>query len=134
VLRAQEGSSAPEIPKWRFNAISTYSFDQGTLKGGYVGGAYRWEDRRILGYQYNQTKDVLDISKPWYGPTEKHFDLWFGYSRKITKKVNWRAQVNLRNVGESDNLVPVSLQPDGTKALSRIAEGMTWQLSNTFEF
>ena len=134
VLRNQEGSSAPELAPWRFNVISTYSFDKGTLKGGYVGGAYRWEDKRILGYQYSAAIDSLDISKPWYGPTDKHFDLWFGYSRKITKKVNWRGQVNLRNVGESVGLVPVSLQPDGSKGLSRISEGMTWQLTNTFEF
>jgi outer membrane receptor protein involved in Fe transport len=134
VLRAQEGSSAPELPPWRFNLITTYSFDGGVLKGGYVGGAYRWEDKRILGYQYNQTTDTLDISKPWYGPTDKHFDLWFGYSRKITKKINWRGQINLRNVGEDVGLVAVSLQPDGTRGLSRIREGMTWQLTNTFEF
>ncbi len=134
VLRNQEGSSAPELAPWRFNVITTYSFDKGALKGGYVGGAYRWEDKRILGYQYSAAIDTLDISKPWYGPTDKHFDLWFGYSRKITKKINWRGQVNLRNVGESVGLVPVTLQPDGTKGLSRIQEGMTWQLTNTFEF
>lgn len=134
VLRAQEGSAAPELAPWRFNVISTYSFDEGRFKGGYVGGAYRWEDKRILGYQYNKTTDALDISKPWYGPTDKHFDLWFGYSRKIAKNINWRTQVNLRNVGESTSLVPVSLQPDGTKGLSRISEGMSWQWTNTFEF
>jgi outer membrane receptor protein involved in Fe transport len=134
VLRAQEGSSAPELAPWRFNVISTYGFEEGRLKGGYIGGAYRWEDKRILGYQYDPANDILDISKPWYGPTDKHFDLWFGYSRKITDRISWRSQVNLRNVGESTGLVPVSLQPDGTKGLSRISEGMTWQWTNTFEF
>lgn len=134
VLRNQEGSSAPELAPWRFNVISTYAFDGGALKGGYIGGAYRWEDKRILGYQYSPQLDTLDISKPWYGPTDKHFDLWVGYSRKLTKKINWRAQINMRNVGESVNLVPVSLQPDGSRGLSRISEGMTWQLTNTFEF
>ncbi len=134
VLRNQEGSAAPELAPWRFNLISTYSFAQGDLKGAYVGGAYRWEDKRILGYQYSVALDTLDISKPWYGPSDKHFDMWVGYSRKITKKINWRGQVNIRNVGESTGLVPVSIQPDGTKGLSRISEGMSWQLTNTFEF
>jgi outer membrane receptor protein involved in Fe transport len=134
VLRNQEGSSAPELAPWRFNLISTYGFSEGFLKNSYVGGAFRWEDKRILGYQYSPTIDSLDISKPWYGPTDKHLDIWLGHSRKITKKINWRVQLNLRNVGESVNLVPVSLQPDGTKGLSRISEGMTWQLTNTFEF
>jgi hypothetical protein len=48
--------------------------------------------------------------------------------------VNWRVQLNLRNVGESANLVPVTMNPDGSVALSRISEGMTWFLTNTFEF
>jgi len=134
VLQNQAGSQAPELAPWRFNLISTYSFAQGDLKGSYVGGAYRWEGKRILGYQYSAAIDSLDISKPWYGPTDKHIDLWVGYGRKITKKINWRAQINLRNVAESTKLVPVSLQPDGTKGLSRISEGMSWQLTNTFEF
>lgn len=134
VLRNQEGSAAPELAPWSFNLINTYSFDEGRLKGGYIGGAYRWQDKKILGYQYSTALDTLDISKPWYGPSDKHFDLWFGYSRKLTNKINWRGQVNIRNVGEKVGLVPVSLQPDGSKGLSRISEGMTWQLSNTFEF
>ena len=134
VLQNQAGSQAPELAPWRFNAISTYSFNQGNLKGAYVGGAYRWEGKRILGYQYKASIDSLDISKPWYGPSDSHVDMWVGYSRKLTKRVNWRGQVNIRNLGESTHLVPVSLQPDGTKGLSRISEGMTWQLTNTFEF
>jgi len=134
VLRAQEGGAAPELAPWRFNLITTYSFDGERLKGAYVGGAYRWEDKRILGYQYSPTVDSVDVTKPWYGPTDKHFDLWFGYSRKLGKRISWRGQVNIRNVGEDADLVPVTLQPDGTKGLSRITEGMTWQLTNTFEF
>jgi hypothetical protein len=134
VLKAQLGSSAPEVAPWRFNVISNYNFDQGFLRGVNAGIAYRWEDKRILGYQYDATTDVLDISKPWHGPTDDHFDLWVGYQRKLNKHVDWRIQLNLRNVGESVHLSPVNIQPDGRVALSRIQEGMTWQISNTFRF
>ena len=134
VLKGQSGQQAPEVPQWRMNVVSTYGFDHGALKGGYVGGAYRWEDRRILGYHYNKTTDTLDVTAPWYGPTDSHIDLWAGYSFKVVKKVNWRVQLNLRNLGEHNGLVPVTIQPDGSIALSRIKEGMTWQLTNTFEF
>ncbi len=134
VLKNQQGSSAPEIPEWRFNLASTYNFDRGPLNGLYVGGAYRWEDRRILGYKYSTALDTLDITQPWYGPTDDHFDFWAGYSFKFMKRYNWRAQLNLRNVGEKAHLVPVTMQPDGSVALSRIAEGMTWQLTNVISF
>ncbi len=134
VLKAQTGSQAPEVPKWRFNLISTYTFDHGAIKGAYAGGAYRWEDRRILGYHYDAKTDLLNVTQPWYGPTDSHVDLWAGYGFKLTKQVHWRIQLNLRNVGEHAGLVPVTMQPDGSIALSRIKEGMTWQLTNTFEF
>lgn len=134
VLQAQLGSAAPEIAPWRFNAVTNYNFDSGALKNVNAGLAYRWEDRRILGYEYDSVKDVLDISKPLHGPTEDHIDLWVGYHRKLTKKINWRVQLNLRNVAESTHLVPVNMQPDGSIALSRIQEGMSWQLTNTFSF
>jgi len=134
VLQAQLGSAAPEIAPWRFNAVTNYNFDSGMLRNVNAGLAYRWEDRRILGYEYDKVKDVLDISKPLHGPTEDHIDLWVGYHRKLTKDINWRVQLNLRNVAESTKLVPVNMQPDGSIALSRIQEGMVWQLTNTFSF
>lgn len=137
-FKSQEGSNAPEIAPWRFNAVSTYNFNEGRLKGSWVGGAYRWEDKRVLGYRFDptigNTGGALDITKPWYGESDSHFDLWFGHSRKISEKINWRIQANIRNVGESTKLVPVSINPDGTTAFSRIQEGMVWQLTNTFEF
>jgi outer membrane receptor protein involved in Fe transport len=138
VLKNQIGTSAPEVPEWRFNAVTNYNFSRGIIKGSNVGLAYRWEDSRILGYQLERVNNVLtgelDIKKPWYGPTEDHIDLWVGYGRQLSRKVGWRIQLNLRNVGEKAHLVPVNMQPDGSVALSRIAEGQVWQLTNTFNF
>ncbi|WP_415909024.1 TonB-dependent receptor plug domain-containing protein [Oleiharenicola sp. Vm1] len=134
VLQAQLGSAAPEISPWRFNAVTNYNFREGWLKDFNAGLAYRWEDKRILGYSYDKTKDVLDIDRPLYGPTDDHFDFWVGYQRKLSPKVGWRVQLNVRNAFEKTHLVPVNLQPDGSVALSRIQEGMIWQVTNTFTF
>ena len=134
VLLAQQGSNAPEIAPWRYNLVSTYNIDHGAMKGGYFGGAFRFEQARVLGYQYSATLGAIDVKKPLYGPDDKHVDLWFGYSRKLTTKINWRIQANLRSVGEKTKLVPVSINPDGATAFSRIQAGMGWQLTNTFEF
>lgn len=133
-LKGQIGSSAPEVSPWRFNMVNNYSFNEGAFKGVNIGMGYRWEDKRVLGYQYDPANDILDINKPWYGDAEDHIDLWAGYGRNLNDKIHWRIQLNLRNVGESVGLTPVSAQPDGTIALSRIQEGMTWTLSNTFKF
>lgn len=133
-LMAKIGRPADEIAPWRFNVVSTYSFTEGMLKGVSVGGGYRWEDRRILGYQYDAAADALDIDKPWKSGTDDHFDLWVGYTRQLNDDVNWRIQLNARNVFEDAHLVPIYIQPDGTTGYSRIAEGTSWFLTNTFTF
>jgi hypothetical protein len=137
--QAQVGQTAPDLPKWNINIVTTYDFDRGPLKGVIVGGAFRDEGRRILGYQYNQTLNSgnggLDITEPWYGPTDAHVDLWLGYQHRVyANKVNWRIQLNLTNVGEATHLVPAQYEPDGSLALARIENGMEWALTNSFDF
>jgi len=134
VLKKQQGSSAPEVSPWRFNGVATYSVDRGPLKGSWIGGAYRWEDKRVLGYKYDNSIGTIDIESPFYGPSEDHIDVWVGYGRKITSKIDWSIQLNVRNLFESKKLVPVTIQPDGNPSAYRIAEGMSWQLTNTFKF
>ena len=134
VILSNEGRMVPELAEWRFNGVTNYRFDEGTLKGASIGGAVRWEGERILGYELNSDATTLDVTKPWKGGDTLHFDLFLGYSRKLTDEVDWRIQLNVRNVGESDSLVPVSKQPDGSTAFYRIQEGMSWQVTNTFTF
>jgi len=134
LLRAQIGQMQPDLPPYKVNVISNYNFDHGVLKGANAGVAYRWEDRRILGYQYNATTTALDVTRPWKGPSDSHLDLWVGYSRKLTNGVDWNIQLNLRNVGEKNKIIPASMEPDGSVALYRIQYGMLASLTNTFSF
>src|SRR5262249_14257751 len=134
------GARAAELRPWRYNFITNYGFDKGFLKGANAGLAYRWQDAQILGYGITTTtvagvKDTkMDVNKPIYGTSEDSFDLWLGYQRKLTKKLDWRIQLNMRNVGEKPHLVAISVEPDGTPAAQRIEEGMVWSLTNTFSF
>lgn len=82
----------------------------------------------------NSTHDNLDINKPYWSKSESYLDLWAGYERKVSDKVNWRIQLNLGSVGTKPRLIPYSVQPDGSPAQYRIQEGMTWSLTNTFSF
>jgi hypothetical protein len=139
---ALTGADQPEMRKYHFNVISNYTFDHGVAKGLNVGGAYRWESKSILGYgthladvQYwDQKQWIADITQPIYGPTDAHFDAWIGYSHKLSSKIDWRIQLNLRNVGEKVHLVKVAVEPDGTTAQSRILNGQTVELSTKFSF
>ncbi|OIQ98030.1 ferrichrome-iron receptor precursor [mine drainage metagenome] len=129
------GKMVPEMAPWRFNLITNYTFpDSGRLKGFNVGIGYRWEEKHILGYALNATMDNLDVDKPYWSPSYDYVDAWMGYQRKISHDLTWRIQLNMRNIGRGPQLVPISVQPDGSPAGFRIQEGMTWTVTNTFSF
>jgi outer membrane receptor protein involved in Fe transport len=133
-LKLQEGTTADEVRKWRFNVITNYSFHEGFLKGAGVGAAYRWMDRVVIGYPV-LAGGTYDLSKPYYGPSEDAFDLWLSYTHKLTAKIDWKIQLNVRNVFANNKVIPISVQPDGeTWGMVRIAPAREWMLTNTFTF
>ncbi len=155
----EQGHEAPEVSPWRLNLVTTYQIDHGIAKGVFFGGGLRIEAGRIIGYAFDSTfKNVnsslaayqpnpttgmnplgltlggLNINKTFMSSSEHHVDLWVGYNKKITRDINWRIALNLKNFGEKDRLVAARINPDGAIALERIEEGMGWQLTNTFSF
>ena len=70
-------------------------------------------------------------------PVESGLHRWLGFYRalpRLFKKVDWRVQANIRNLGESAHLVPITVLPTGEGAAYRIADGMSWEITNTFKF
>jgi len=139
----KEGQTNPEVRQWRFNLINNYSWSEGMLKGWFVGGAVRWQDKAAIGYAIKTVTDALgtsyfeDITRPYYGPAETNYDVWVGDTRKLklgSKSVNWKVQLNVRNLGVGNKLIPVAANPDGSYGTYRIAEPQTITLTNTFEF
>ena len=136
-MKLNEGSSAAEIRKWRYNVITNYSFSEGRLKGVGVGGSYRWQDKVGIGYPtlISGTGASFDFANPYYGPSEHAIDLWASYGHKVTNKVNWKIQLNIRNAFAKDGLIPVSIEPDGkTWAGVRVKPNQEWFVTNTFSF
>jgi len=138
---ALTGSNQPEVREWRFNGVTNYKFDQGFLRGLNIGGAFRWEDKPTLGFGIHnadigegQTLWIADVNQRLRGEADEHFDFWIGYERKLTDKVNWHLQLNVRNVGENTKLVPITLQPNGDVAQSRIQAGQSFELSTKLSF
>lgn len=136
-VRFQEesiGFQAPELRPWHGSFITNYSFSGDKFKGINIGGAMRYQDKQILGYGLKDDESGLDVEKPIYGDTETRIDAWIGYEKSLSKKVDWRIQINFRNIGEDVSLTPISANPNGTIAAQRITEGMTWSVTNTFRF
>ena len=129
---------ATEIREWRFNVVTNYRFAQNSrLKGWSLGGALRWEDDVAIGFPvYNDAKlgVVLDTMNPYYGPTEMNVDGWLGYERALGKKLRWKIQVNVRNLLDDDDLIPVIANPDGSIPVVRITNGRTWEARYTLMF
>ncbi|HEY1111348.1 MAG TPA: TonB-dependent receptor plug domain-containing protein [Opitutaceae bacterium] len=134
---ATEGAPSNELREWRWNAVTNYTFaNDGKLKGFSVGGGVRWQDKVAYGFPIINDPTfgiVPDVRNPYYGPTDTSFDAWIGYGRKF-KKVAWRVQLNVRNIGVGDELIPVGAQPDGSVNSWRIRETQSFSLRNTFTF
>jgi len=136
--KLQEGTNVPELRKWRWNAITNYEFDHSWLKGVNVGGGVRYESSIVIGYKPipgATASDIsFDIANPYMGPSETNFDLWLGYSRKIWRNMDWSIQLNVRNVGVGDELIPITTEPDGSIATYRIRSPQSWTVTNTIRF
>jgi hypothetical protein len=139
IYRLKDGAGVSELRPWRVNLVTSYIFPRGRLKNLKIGGAYRWQGHEVLGYPVfanaNPTStQVYDFAHPYLGPTGRNIDFWIGYEKKIDPKHTWRVQLNVNNAFAKKDLIPVSVEPDGTPAISRIPEGMVWSVTNSISF
>ena len=144
----REGALLDEVREWRFNLMANYRFDDDSaLKGWAVGGAYRWQDEVGVGFRNSTATGaelgvdgldeigVVDVTQPLYGPSEENLDLWFNYSRKIfDDKVDWKIQLNIRNVLDNDDLIITQKSADDVPSRIRIMNPINFRLSSTFSF
>ncbi len=134
-----EGRPTAEQREWRFNLVTNYQFREGKLNGFSFGGAARWQDDSAAGFPvfFDETLGFYqpDVENPWRDETDLAIDLTFGYRKKIGD-VDWRLQLNLRNVHNWDNTdVDITrFQPDGRPARARFAPPRQILLTNTFRW
>ncbi len=134
---AEQGTVVPENRLWHVNLITNYDFTQGALKGWSVGGAMRYQSAMTLAYKPIQQPTYIeyDLSSPYRDKALTDFDVWVGYRRKLwNNKVDWHAQLNVSNIGVGNELLPVTVQPDGTPAAWRIRPRQQIFFTNTFRF
>ena len=139
LAKLNEGSDAPEIRKWHANFVNNYSFNEGRLKGSYVGGAARYMSGKIVGYPVidnleGQTDFIWEISNPYLSDPETRIDFWIGHRRKLTDALDWKVQLNITDAFADDELIPINVQPDGSYGALRIPPSTSWFITNTFMF
>jgi hypothetical protein len=134
---ALQNSDVPELRPWHFNIVNNYSFQEGSLKGLNVGASYRWQQASTTGFPVISDANgvhVYDIKHPYKGKSDDAIDLWIGYKKRLTTRIDWRVQLNVRNLLANKSLIPVTVQPDGSPGAYRIPEPRGITLTNTFEF
>jgi hypothetical protein len=137
-VSARDNSVLPEVIKWRANLMTNYTVAAGRFKGLGFGGAYRWQDKAGAGYPsyFDPTLGIYRIraDQPLYAPASDRVDAWISYERRLRHGWNWRVQLNVRNLVDSDALIPIYINPNGEVASVRVPEGRRWELSSRFEF
>lgn len=139
-LRGKDGTVSLEQRKERINLISTYSFlDESRFKGLTVGGALRWQSEIATGYETEVNDGVVTpiVSKPFLGPDELNGDAWISYERQLglrDRPIDWKIQLNVRNLIGGDDYIPVVTNPDGTVAVVRNPPTREVFLTNSFSF
>jgi hypothetical protein len=138
-LLAQEGAVSAEQRKWRANLVTNYRFANDTILEGFsVGTGVRWQGKYALGYPTSFRPDgsvFVDIANPYWSDDDLNVDAWLGYTRKIYHgRINWRVQLNVRNLIGDPDPIAITVQPDGSPAVTRLPPERRVFLTNTFEF
>jgi hypothetical protein len=148
-IRLSEGRLNNNIRKYRFTATTRYAFTRGAMQGVFVGGNYAWRSAAVVGYPVTTITDnpfllpgvagsalsVSDINRPYFGGPLTNFDAFFGYSRRLMEgKVNWRLQINVRNVLNRNDLLVQRALTTGEGAVFTVQDPRSVIITNTFSF
>ena len=138
----QDGIPTIEQRKWRFSINTSYRFGRNNdmvpdwLGDFTVGGGYRWQDKVGIGFGISPDEFggfALDPNKPFWGPKQDFLDLFFRSKYDLSDKYGLTVQLNIKDVFDNDDLVPIFANPDSTKVY-RFLPGRVVSLSGTIEF
>ncbi|HSH09459.1 MAG TPA: TonB-dependent receptor [Oceanipulchritudo sp.] len=132
LIQSLEGRSNPFIRNLRFNVNFMYRFKEGKYRGSAIGGAFRWREAPLLSYGPRELNGVetIDLTKPLYGEKEYYLDLTFRYKLRS----NWAMRrwavvsLNIRNVFDRDDPIPVEINVDGQPTSLARVEGIQFVL------
>jgi outer membrane receptor protein involved in Fe transport len=140
---ANEGKPRTQVRKYRWNAVTNYSFTEGRLKNFHVGGGVRWEDKASIGFygkapstlpgSFNGVILELDPARPIWDKARYYFDATVGYRMRFGDKIRANLQLNVRNLFEDGRLQAVGANPDGSIYAYRIIDPRRFIFSASFD-
>ncbi|MEX0330057.1 MAG: TonB-dependent receptor plug domain-containing protein [Puniceicoccaceae bacterium] len=133
------GQPSPEVAEWTWNLITNYNFTEGRLKGFNIGGSIQYRDAAAIGYGLKDGSETeSDFNKVIYGEDYTRVQLWLGYRKKNLRlfdtTVDWSIRLNIRNLLNDRDLIPIQANPDGQVTGVRIGEPRVFEIVNTFSF
>lgn len=127
-------------PEWSTNVITSYDLSSSSrLRGISVGASANIRGPTVIGFAETAT-GVAIADRPYYAKEFVSTGAWITYRRKLFNKVNWRLQLNVRNVLDENKLFPHRAvdRRDGTGrkdvVIYRLNEPRTFVLTSTFSF
>ncbi|MDO8544848.1 MAG: hypothetical protein Q7S40_30760 [Opitutaceae bacterium] len=146
-MKQADGQKVENGRDWRVNLVSRYTFTEGAARGGFVGAGYRFRSPQVLGYRASLVANEFPLpgapaqvlvpsrEAPIEGDVLSEAELFLGYSRRFGKRVNWRIQLNIRNVlDDQDPLEQRANITYGFTTIYAVPEPRSFILTNTFSF
>jgi len=146
-MKLYPGRANEQTRNWRANLVTNYAFREGLLKGFTAGFAYRYRGKSTVGYLTRELKNVLppfpgvpdtlmiaDLKAPIKGPTQYDVDAMASYQLRLFKRVNWRLQLNIRNVLNQNRPIPQRAYSTGQVMVFTLPQPRTFIITNSFEF
>lgn len=146
LMKQADGRTTEQSRSKRANFVGRYTFDGGALRGLFMGSGYRWRSRSVVGYRTQTLPNefpfagipdqiaVPDINLPIYGRATTDLELFFGYERKLGRKLTWRGQLNVRNVLDERGIIPQRASSVGAVTVFTVPEPRSFVITNTFSF
>ena len=128
--------AAGQIPD-KANLRTTYEFAAGPLDGFSLGGGGRWLGRGVLSYDSARDASGRVVTTQRHGPEQFLADLNLAYRGKaglLRRDVRWSVQLNVNNVFDNRDFVPLSMSRAGELILYRFNPPREWLITTRFNF
>jgi len=120
------------------NVRTNYEFTGEKLKGFSIGGGVRYFGRPVVGYYATGTAATGVQRRIFEGPEQVFIDASAGYRRRLGsvlgRKVQWTLQLNVNNLLDNDDLVPIRRASNGELVFYRFNAPRSWILTSRFMF
>jgi outer membrane receptor protein involved in Fe transport len=129
----REGVITPRQAKWRWSAVTNYSFRDGRLKGWSIGGNVRYISKLHVQALLDDTGAFS--GEYGYSPERYIFGVNIGYWMKLSNNVRMNIRLTVNNVFDEDTPSVHNVNPNTGEAYGiRPYEGRSASLVTSFRF